>query len=188
MNGHSKKMRLVGRQSQILSHINELAVSLRRPARDVVVPFFKRISEPVTIMRLSKLCTNFYTCFSPCFSQPPNHQFKEHKASFLGAVETFIERIQKRAVDKRKEMDEEQARKRELGLAEGEEVLSPEERLGPGGLDPIEVFQTLPPELQDAFQTQDTQKLKAALAGMPANVAKDYMKRCEDSGLWVPEK
>jgi len=39
-------MKVVARQSQLLSHINELALSLRRPARDVVVPFFRRIAEP----------------------------------------------------------------------------------------------------------------------------------------------
>jgi cell division cycle protein 37 len=160
MNGFKAKMRLVARQSQILSHICELAVSLRRPARDVVVPFFKRISEP------------------------------EHKAAFLDAVETFITRIQKRAVDKRAEMAEAAARKKELGLADDEEQveLSREERLGPGGLDPVDVFESLPEVLQTAFQSQDTEKLKAALAAMPAEEARMHMKRCEDSGLWVPEK
>jgi cell division cycle protein 37 len=76
MNGHKAKMKQIARQSQILSHITELALSLKRPPRDVVLPFFKRISEA------------------------------EHGKSFQEAVDIFISRIQKRAIDKRKEMDE----------------------------------------------------------------------------------
>jgi cell division cycle protein 37 len=47
MNGKHKRMRLVCRQSQILSHIQELGVSMHRDPRDVVLPFFKRIQEKV---------------------------------------------------------------------------------------------------------------------------------------------
>jgi hypothetical protein len=35
---------------------------------------------------------------------------------------------------------------------------------------------------------QDTERLKAAIAAMPIEEAKYHMKRCEDSGLWVPQK
>lgn len=160
MNGNRNKMKHVARQSQILSHITELAVSLRRPPRDVVIPFFRRISEP------------------------------EHGQSFKEAVDLFISRIQKRAIDKKKEMAEEAARKKELGIEDEEEEveLSKEERMGPGGLDPVEVFESLPEALQAAFQSQDTQQLKDAIAKMPIEEAKYHMKRCEDSGLWVSEK
>jgi len=161
MNGPgSKKMKLVARQSQVLSHICELGLSLHRPPRDVVVPFFRRIGE------------------------------KEHGAAFADAVAVFITRIQARAVDKRKEMDEARARKKELGQGDDDEQveLSREERMGPGGLDPVEVFETLPEPLQEAFQSQNTQQLREAIAALPLEEAKYHMKRCEDSGLWVPEK
>ena len=39
-----------------------------------------------------------------------------------------------------------------------------------------------------ACARQDTERLKAAIAGMPIEEAKYHMKRCEDSGLWVPQK
>lgn len=77
MNGKKKRMRLVCRQSQILSHIQELGASMKRDPRDVVLPFFKRIEE------------------------------KAYLAGFQGAVEDFIRKIQARAVEKRKEMDAE---------------------------------------------------------------------------------
>jgi len=164
MNGHHAAMKRVARQSQILSHIKELAVSLRRPARDVVVPFFRRITGE-----------------------------KEHGDAFADAVGTFIKRIQTRAVEKKKEMDAEKARKKAAGEADSDEEeemveLSKEERIGPGGLDPVEVFESLPLPMQEAFNSQDTEKLKAAIGAMPLEEAKYHMKRCEDSGLWVSEK
>merc|ERR1712244_40058 len=38
--------------------------------------------------------------------------------------------------------------------------------LGPGGLDPTEVLNSLPKEMQDAFINQDTQTLKECLSKM----------------------
>ena len=46
MNMKFERMKLVSRQSQILSHITELGTSTRRDPRDVIIPFFTRISEP----------------------------------------------------------------------------------------------------------------------------------------------
>jgi cell division cycle protein 37 len=99
MNGKSVRMRRVCRQSQILSHIQELATSMKRDPRDVILPFFKRISEA------------------------------EYLKGFLSSVNDFVERIVKRSIEKRKEMDA------DGDYEEGEEV-----QLGPGGLDPYEVL------------------------------------------------
>jgi Cdc37 C terminal domain len=60
-----------------------------------------------------------------------------------------------------------------------------EERLGPGGLDPVEVFQTLPESMQDAFESKDIEALKSALAALPPAERAYHMQRCADSGLWV---
>ena len=38
--------------------------------------------------------------------------------------------------------------------------------MGPGGLDPVEVFSTLPEEMQMAFETKDMDLLKKALTSM----------------------
>uniref|UniRef100_A0A7S2XXR3 Hsp90 chaperone protein kinase-targeting subunit n=1 Tax=Fibrocapsa japonica TaxID=94617 RepID=A0A7S2XXR3_9STRA len=158
MNAKHDRMKKVAHQSQILSSITELAASMDRHPRDVVIPFFKRVQEPT------------------------------HLAGFQQAVDDFVNRIQKRAVDKRKEMDAEEAARQERG--EGEETeeveLSREERLGPGGLDPVEVFESLPEEMQDAFESRDTQRLQSALMGMDPAQAQYHMKRCVDSGLWNP--
>ena len=125
---------------------------MKRDPRDVILPFFMRIDE------------------------------KEHFAGFTSAVDDFIARIQKRAVEKRKEMDLERAREiREERLASGEKGPA-----GPGGLDPFEVLESLPVELRDAFESQDLGQLQAVLAHMKPADAKHWMKQCVDSGLWVP--
>lgn len=93
----------------------------------------------------------------------------------------FIVKVEKRAVEKRREMEE--ARRRGEAVEGVEEVEVPEEeRLGPGGLDPVKVFESLPPALQEAFESRDLEKLHAALAALPLEEAKKHMKDCEDSG------
>jgi len=149
MNGKHKRMRNVAKQSQILSHINELGVSMKRDPRDVILPFFSRMED------------------------------KNHFKVFQDAVDEFCSRIVNRAVEKKREMDDERAIQNDLPPRE--------ERLGPGGLDPVEVMEMLPPELQEAFHSRSVEALKEVIAGMSPSDAKKWMKMCVDSGLWVPQ-
>lgn len=61
-----------------------------------------------------------------------------------------------------------------------------EKRLGPGGLDPVEVYESLPAEMQKCFDEKDIQMLQDVISKMDPTEAKHHMKRCIDSGLWVP--
>lgn len=89
MNGKRDRMKLVCRQSQILSHIQELGVSMNRDPRDVIIPFFERIGE------------------------------KQYLENFLEAVKQFEKRIVDRAVVKRKEMDMERLEEEGIPLGPG---------------------------------------------------------------------
>lgn len=60
-------------------------------------------------------------------------------------------------------------------------------RLGPGGLDPIEVFDSLPEELKQCFESQNIPLLQETITKMDEKDARYHMKRCVDSGLWIPE-
>ena len=62
-----------------------------------------------------------------------------------------------------------------------------QKRLGPGGLDPVEVMETLPQELKECFDSKSIPKLQEVLSKMPKEDAVYHMKRCVDSGLWVPD-
>lgn len=154
MNGEREKMLLTCRQSQILTNIAELAKSLRKHPGNVILPFFSRLEQ------------------------------KEFLMNFLEGVDVFVDRVTKRAVAKKKEIDEERAKERE---AEGEvdlHTLPKEDRLGPGGFDPVEVFESLPQSMQEAFESRDTEKLKEALLSMSPKDAQLHMDRCVKSGLW----
>ena len=100
---------------------------------------------------------------------------EQYRTGFEDELKSFIGRVKDRAqarIDKAmKEYEEEERHK----------------RLGPGGVDPVEVFESLPKKLQECFDTKDIQKLQDTLTSMPEEEAKYHLKRCIDSGLWVPD-
>jgi len=99
----------------------------------------------------------------------------EYKAAFEDELRAFKERVSRRAKEKL-----------EIALREQEEE-ERKARLGPGGLDPLEVLETLPPILKDCFEKMDIPMLQTAIAKMDPEEAMYHMKRCVDSGLWIPE-
>jgi len=94
--------------------------------------------------------------------------FNDELQSFIGRVK---DRAQARIDKAMKEYEEEERQK----------------RLGPGGLDPVEVFESLPKKLQDCFDSKDIQMLQDTITTLPEEEARYHLKRCIDSGLWVPE-
>jgi len=96
--------------------------------------------------------------------------------------EELLALIKKRTKERLKEAEEEAKKPLVLTPEEQEEYKAP---VGPGGLDPTEVLNSLPQEMQDAFLEKDTDKLTAALTKLPAEEARKYMDDCVKSGLWV---
>lgn len=113
-------------------------------------------------------------CISSFFTriQTADQQYLD---AFNDEIEAFKGRIRERAKVRIeaaiKQVEEEERQK----------------RLGPGGLDPLEVLESLPPELKECFETQDIAKLQEVVAKMDEEDAKYHIKRCVDSGLWVPD-
>lgn len=100
---------------------------------------------------------------------------KQYRDAFEDELRMFKERICQRAearIQKAMQEAEEEARS---------------ERLGPGGLDPIEVIESLPEQLRKCFEAQDIAMLQTVISEMPEEEARYHMKRCVDSGLWVPD-
>ena len=112
----------------------------------------------------------------------------------------FKARIKNRAKEKIAE---------QIADAEKEEEMDRQARLGPGGLDPVEVFESLPDvssfytlifahilfqltffwqALKECFESQDIAKLQETIRNMSDEDARYHMKRCVDSGLWQPAK
>ncbi|XP_029774971.1 hsp90 co-chaperone Cdc37 [Suricata suricatta] len=112
-------------------------------------------------------------CFRQFFTKIKTAD-RQYMEGFNDELEAFKERVRGRAklrIEKAmKEYEEEERRK----------------RLGPGGLDPVEVYESLPEELQRCFDVKDVQMLQDAISKMDPADAKYHMQRCIDSGLWVP--
>lgn len=111
----------------------------------------------------------------PAFFKRMESTEAEYIASFNDELNSLKERIRVRAKQKLQLLVEEYEREER------------EKRLGPGGLDPVEVFESLPKELQDCFENKDLSKLQQILSAMPEEDAKYHLKRCVDSGMWIPD-
>lgn len=100
---------------------------------------------------------------------------KQYLDAFEDELSGFKSRVQQRA----------KVRIEEATRAYEEEER--QKRLGPGGLDPVEVMDTLPQELKECFETKSIPKLQEVLSKLPKEEAAYHMKRCVDSGLWVAD-
>lgn len=143
-----------------------------------------RQSQIITnIAELAKtVSTHPGNCIVPFFQRL---QERKHLEDFLEGCHVFQEKLIQRAVVKKAEIDQER-REKEAGTDLHEVPL--EQRLGPGGLDPLEVIETLPESLVTAFESRDVDQLKQALMEMDPADAEYHMKRCVDSGLWVANR
>ncbi|XP_062398230.1 hsp90 co-chaperone Cdc37 [Sardina pilchardus] len=112
-------------------------------------------------------------CFRQFFTKIKTAD-QQYQDAFNDELESFKGRVRGRAkirIEKAmKEYEEEERQK----------------RLGPGGLDPVEVYETLPEGMQKCFDEKDISLLQDAISKMDPTEAKYHMKRCIDSGLWVP--
>lgn len=155
MNGYREKMKQTARQSQIISNIAELAKSMQTHPGNVIIPFFTKLENKT-----------FYD-------------------GFMDGVQAFVDKIIKRAITKKAEMDAQHAAEEEEEAVDLADIAL-EDRLGPGGLDPLEVVESLPQAMQDAFASRDIGRLQQVLMDMDPQDAERHMKRCVDSGLWNP--
>nr|ACI70107.1 Hsp90 co-chaperone Cdc37 [Salmo salar]ADM15924.1 Hsp90 co-chaperone Cdc37 [Salmo salar] len=129
--------------------------------------FLMELANKISSPR-NKLVDNFYSNM--------NKNLPEYNKYFNEELAAFQERAKGRADERLKE---------EIARMEAEER---EKRLGPGGLDPVEVFEQLPKELQECFESRDLDLLKETLTQMPIEDANRYMQMCIDSGLWMADK
>mmetsp|Transcript_6212 Transcript_6212/g.14419 ORF Transcript_6212/g.14419 Transcript_6212/m.14419 type:complete len:323 (-) Transcript_6212:61-1029(-) len=161
MAGNRKRMEKLCRQGQIISQIFQLAEPMKRPPRDLVPRFFERFEGDAS------------------------------KAAFQEGVDHFKDQLIKRAIIKKQEEEAETAQEAEIppdakpvSLVEAMYEMSLEERKGPGGLDPVEVFESLPKDLQECFKSGDIEQLKKVATDMDPKDFDYHFDRCIQSGLW----
>lgn len=157
----ARKLYRVVRQHLMLNYVLELAKATKcRDVREAVRPFFFKTAK---------------------HSQAQAEEFEKE-------LRQFIERIENRAAEKIAKGETsplQRHREREKEEEEEGEQYEPAAP-GPGGLDPTEVLNSLPKELQHCFIERDIDGLKRILSEMPKEEATYHLQRCIDSGLWVP--
>jgi len=166
MQGKKALFKKLTNQGQIISQIHQLAAPMNRPPRDLVYRFFEKFEH------------------------------EQSRAAFQEGVDHFRMQLEKRAVVK-KEEQEKDAEEEAAAAAELEETqpvplieamyeMTPEERKGPGGLDPVEVFESLPEALQNCFKSGDVAMMQETAKAMDQEEFRAHFKRCVDAGLWTP--
>jgi len=160
MKGNRKRMMKICCQGQIISQIHQLAEPMKRPPRDLIPRFFEKFEHDAS------------------------------RAAFQEGVDHFAKNIIQRAIVKKQEeaAEVEQAKLQEeatpVPLVEAMYQMSKEERMGPGGLDPVEVFESLPEALQDCFKSGDVDMLKKVASEMPREEFDVHFDRIVGAGLW----
>ena len=145
---------------------------------DLVKHMAKQVVSLNYILELSKhLNTDPRSAVDPFYARMAKAD-PEYMESFEDEVQAFIGRIQKRA---REKIDE---AVKEVEEEERNERISQ----SPGGVDPMEVFESLPEELQKCFEQRDIALLQEVIAKMEPEEARRHIQRCVDSGLWVPDE
>eukprot|EP00937_MAST-01D_sp_MAST-1D-sp2_P005352 g5352.t1 len=205
MDGKSAEMEVVARQQMLLQYIIDLAKSMKRDPREALVPFFRRMGKIGQAEREAEAEAAAAAAAAGggggggdggsddedgAKAARMRQQRADAVKGFEDDLQAFIKKLKARAIEKKAEMAAAAADPDHgAGEPEYEEVeMTKEERLAaaPGGLDPLEVFETLPPAMQEAFSEQDIPKLQAAIAAMDKREAKYHIDRCAASGLWVP--
>jgi len=103
---------------------------------------------------------------------------KQYTDAFEDEYNSLLERVRARAIARHEEAKKE---------AEEEEKQEREKRLGPGGLDPLEIIKQIPANMKEAFETQNTPMLQQSFADLPDGERERVYKMVVDSGLWVPQ-
>jgi len=160
MKGNRKKCQKLCTQGQIISQIHQLAEPMKRPPRDLIPRFFEKFEHA------------------------------QSRAAFQEGVDHFLKNIIERAKVKKQEEAAEAAQAQAeqdaqpVSLVEAMYQMSKEERMGPGGLDPVEVFESLPEAMQNCFKSGDVDLLKKAASEMPRADFDRHFERCVGAGLW----
>lgn len=103
---------------------------------------------------------------------------QQYLDAFQDELKSLIARVEARAIARLEEAQAEAAE---------EEAADREKRLGPGGLDPLEIIEEIPAKMKEAFQTQNTPLLKESFAELSEEEASVVYRKVVDSGLWVPQ-
>jgi len=115
-----------------------------------------------------------------------DHMSEIYSTEFEKQQSELLALIRKRT--KERLAEEEEVAKKPIDQLTPDELIEHKAPVGPGGLDPTEVLNSLPKDMQEAFLEKDTEKLTAAISKLPEEEAQKLLADCVKSGLWVSSK
>eukprot|EP00929_Paragymnodinium_shiwhaense_P119177 TRINITY_DN91058_c0_g1_i1.p1 TRINITY_DN91058_c0_g1~~TRINITY_DN91058_c0_g1_i1.p1 ORF type:complete len:341 (-),score=102.54 TRINITY_DN91058_c0_g1_i1:57-1079(-) len=175
--GDRPRLEALCRQNQIVHSIRALAEPVNRSPRDFVDAFFEKFLEKDDDKR--KMATAAFEAGVVSFREN-----LEKRATELQAAEKDVDKAPCEEATASAAPRKPDASKQKRPLVEVMYEMSKEERLGPGGLDPVEVFESLPKAMQEGFKAQSVAALMEAAEAVGVEVFEDHLQRCIDSGLW----
>lgn len=110
------------------------------------------------------------------FFDKTSEKTNEYEAVLKSETDALVERVKKRA----------EVRIQEAVAKYEKEEKEKRIQASPGGLDPEEVFNSLPKQMQEAFESREVSRLQECATTMDYKEFKYHYDRCVKSGLWCP--
>lgn len=173
-------------QSQLCSHIIELAKSFKRPPRDLLNRWFEKTGEDSNARGVYESDVDQFIEKVTLMAKDKVQRLKEEALAEEKDKEKQERWIAKKTFEEQPESVEIDESVAPQPLLKVMYTMTKEQRLecAPGGLDPVEVFEALPKEMQDAFSTQDVPALVKLQETMPIDIFGFHLTQCIKAGLW----
>eukprot|EP00397_Hematodinium_sp_SG-2012_P018399 GEMP01018847.1.p1 GENE.GEMP01018847.1~~GEMP01018847.1.p1 ORF type:complete len:411 (+),score=118.72 GEMP01018847.1:59-1291(+) len=198
VNYNDKLARKCAQQSQLLSHIIELAKSFRRPTRDLVHQWFSKIEAreeahavyQEDVDEFIKKVTGMADEKRERLLKEAEDEAKQQKSGERWVAKQMHQNANFKKVNSdgvvEENVDDIEMESEAQPLVKAMFSMTKVQRLelSPGGLDPLEVFEALPQEMKTAFESQDVPMLARLQQEMPPDIFGFHLNQCMQSGLW----
>jgi len=185
MAGRKERMYKCAQQSQLLTHIKELATSFGRPARDLVPRWFEKVAQKDEAANVYKADVDNFAAKVRLRAIEKKKEEAEAEAARRENEKTYVAQ---HYYKKKEELDDEEdwETREAVPLVQAMKNMTKEQRLqmSPGGLDPLEVFEALPEEMKECFEKQDIPALVELQKTMNPQIFVPHMMNCIKAGLW----
>jgi len=140
----------------------------------------------VKIVTHQTLAMNYILTLAKSLKADPRDCFVKFFTNIENMNDTYRKDFQKELEDLRIRVKERAQARIDDALAKYEEE-ERQKQMGPGGLHPGDVMETLPEAMRECFEKRDIGMLQKVVSEMDQKEAAYHIDRCVKSGLWLPE-
>jgi len=140
----------------------------------------------VDVVTHQTLAMNYILTLAKSLKADPRDCFAKFFTNMEKMNDTYKKDFQKELADLKKRVKERAQARIDDAVAKYEEEERQKE-MGPGGLHPGDVMESLPQAMRECFEERDIGKLQKVVSEMDQKEAAYHIERCVKSGLWLPE-